>query len=36
MKEKYLGKEIYLRNEIIDDLRLKEENYWWSKVNIII
>ena len=25
-----------LRHKIIDGLRLKEENYWWSKINIII
>ena len=23
----------YLEN---DDLRLKEENYWWSRINLII
>ena len=25
-----------LRHKIIDDLRLKKETYWWSKINIII
>ena len=25
-----------LRHEIIDNLRLKKESYWWSKINIII
>ena len=25
-----------LRHKIIDDLRLKEENYLWSKINVII
>ena len=24
-----------LRHEIIDDLRLKEENHWWFKINMI-
>ena len=25
-----------LRQKTTDDLRLKKENYWWSKINIII
>ena len=25
-----------LIHKVIDDLRLKEENYWWSKININI
>ena len=33
-REKYISPE--LRQKIIDDLRLKEENYWWFKINIII
>ena len=35
-KKKYLEKDIYLGQKIIDDLRLKTENYWWSKIIIII
>ena len=39
MKKKYLGKDISLspelRQRIIDDLRLKEENYYFI-INIII
>ena len=27
---------LQLRHKIIDDLRLKKKNYWWSKINIII
>ena len=38
MKKNYLNKYIYiypeLRQKIIDDLRLKEDNNWWSKINI--
>ena len=37
MKKKYLEKDIILtalRHNITDDLRLKEENYWWSKIRI--
>ena len=38
MKKKHLKKIIppELRHKIIDYLRLKEEIYWWSKINIII
>ena len=25
-----------LRHKVFDDLRLKEKNYWWSKINTII
>ena len=32
--ERYISLE--LRHKIIDDLRLKEENYWWSKIKTII
>ena len=34
LKKRFLPSE--LRHKIIDDLRLKEKNYWWSKINIII
>ena len=33
-REKYISPEP--RQVIINDLRLKEENYWWSKINIIM
>ena len=40
MKKKYLEKDIYispeLRDKIIDNLTLKVENYWQSKINIIV
>ena len=38
MKKKCLERDIFpeLRQKIIDDLRLKEEDYWWSKINVII
>ena len=38
-KEEILGERFIppeLRRESIDDLSLKEENYWWSKITIII
>ena len=38
-EEKILRKEYIppeLRKKIIDGLRLKEENYWWSKINVIM
>ena len=34
LREEYIPPE--LRQKIIDGLRLKEENYWWSKINIIM
>ena len=34
LREKNIPTE--LRQKIIDDLRLKKENYWWSKINIIM
>ena len=34
LREEYMPPE--LRQKIIDGLRLKEENYWWSKINIIM
>ena len=34
LREKYIQPE--LRQKIIDDLRLKEENCWWSKINTIM
>ena len=34
LKEEYIPPE--LRQKIIDGLRLKEENYWWSKINVIM
>ena len=30
IKEKYISPK--LRQKVIDDLRLKEENYWWYKI----
>ena len=33
LREKFILPE--LRHKIIDNLRLKEENYCWSKINII-
>ena len=36
MKKKYIEKDLYLRHKVIDDQRLKEENYWWSKIIIIM
>ena len=34
LREEYIPPE--LRQKIIDGLRLKEENYWWSKINVIM
>ena len=34
LREEYIPPE--LRQIIIDGLRLKEENYWWSKINVIM
>ena len=34
LREEYIPPE--LRQKIIDGLRLKEENYWWCKINIIM
>ena len=34
LREKYISPE--LRLKIIDVLKLKIDNYWWSKINTII
>ena len=34
LRERSIPSELW--HKIIDDLRLKEETYWWSKINIII
>ena len=34
LRERFTPSE--LRHKIIDDLKLKEESYWWSKINVII
>ena len=33
LRERFIPPEI--RYKLIDDLRLKRENYWWSKISII-